>query len=140
MFRPVINNQGNFIFKKGISYISYLKMYMTSIQCSRMIRYVLLVPILKKEVGLATTDWHPLSLISVFCLILLSWLTARCLNLDRRYWKLIYAVPMSVGRVILIEPKKTVERMVFMTMLIFFFQSLYIFSAFSTIQLQCIKG
>lgn len=133
----LIFNEAEFIVAQATLIKTCIDPYLHFSQCSRVIRYVFLVPILATEATVATNEWQPLTLMGVFSLNLLPWLIARFLNFDQSYWKLIYAVPMVLGFTTPKNPDKTIERIIFMTLLLFFFfQSTYIFTAFSSLQLQ----
>lgn len=103
---------------------------------TRMINYVFLVPILPNERPLMITEWNLMKIVSIICFFLMPWLIGKLLNFDKRYWKLMYGIQMILGISIPKEPRKIKEKIVFLTLLAVIFMDSYIFTAFSSLQLE----
>lgn len=132
-----IYNKVQMIALEGINFASCLGSYTVTGRGIRLFRYIHLVPILPGPPEPFSGSWQVLNLLSVIILLLLPWLTAKLLHFDIHNWQIINILQMVLGMSAPREPTFTVERIIFACLLIScFLESTYIFSAFSSSQLQ----
>ena len=99
--------------------------------------YVAIAPTVQKQPDFLLTDWKIYNAGIVIILLMIIWIISRILRFNNRNWKMEDILRVILGWTIPREPETLAERIVLGSMLITcFLYSSFIFTAFTTINLQ----
>ncbi|XP_043462133.1 uncharacterized protein LOC122498465 [Leptopilina heterotoma] len=104
---------------------------------TRSFTFMYVVPILPSEAVLLLTERNLHEMLIVFCILFIPWMIAKFLKFDPHYWKFMYTLQIAFGFSSPRDPKENKERLVFLSILIFYFlESSYLYTVISNFQIQ----
>lgn len=110
--------------------------YIDTSKGTRMNNYAIAVPTLSEKLKIHT-EWNLMKLMNIIFLILIPNMMSRFLKFNLHYWQIMYTIRIILGFPIPQEPKRNVERIMFIIMWTFLFlQSSFIFTTLSSLQWQ----
>ncbi|XP_051169291.1 uncharacterized protein LOC127286756 [Leptopilina boulardi] len=137
IMNKTIHNEIQFIAIQSAFYDTCLNNFVAISKGTRLFRFVAPAPILPSDVAIFTNELQLFNLSIILSLFLIPVLIARYFNFDRQNWTMMYTIQMVLGSSIPKMPEKIMERIIFSSLLFFYFlQSTFIFSSLSEMQLK----